>query len=306
MSKERSNSFQRLFIINAVFYIPHHALLYSALKLRFGLLVKLLDALAERLFIKNSLPLPPDEKLLSQYQNTVSQARFWHGSGRFQHTGAKHADVLSSVIESGGFTPVYDAYGIFSDGETMVSTSFTTSRMVGRAYADIHGLGYKETERYGDALMWVAYYYGLFYARMYTFGIKMMKKHYKTWHELTHDENGHNTWGKKTNQHAEDVWDVFCLGSDIENNYPILYGVKDIHAQVSLAKIFRDYEVRSSDVVSLSEITHIEVPASRIDETKKLLKSKDIDIPVFNIELGEQFASRQAFHTLLGWSLKQK
>lgn len=300
MSKNPSNSFQRLFIIKAVFYIPHHALLHAAVKLRFGLLIQLLDAIAKRWFVKNTVFFTPDEKLLSQYQKVILQAKFWHGSGRFQHAGAKYVDVLGSMIKNNGFTPVYDAYGIFSDGRTMMSTSFTTSRMIGRAYADMHGLGYKETERYGDALMWVAYYYGLFYARMYTFGAKKMKKYYKTWHELTHDENGHNIWGKKANKHAEDVWDVFCLGSDIKNNYPILYGVKDIHTQVSLAKIFRDYEVRSSDAVPLKEITHLEVPKSRVDETKKLLKSNNIDIPVFDIELGEQFSSHQPFHSLLG------
>ena len=46
-----------------------------------------------------------------------------------------------------------------------------------RSYADMHGLGWKEKNRYGDALTWTSYYYSLFYARLFTVnGVKVLRR----------------------------------------------------------------------------------------------------------------------------------
>ena len=173
--------------------------------------------------------------------------------------------------------------------------------MVARSYADMHGLGWKEKNRYGDALTWTSYYYSLFYARLFTVnGVKMLRR-WKTWRTLSHDENGDNTWGKKVNKHARDVWDIFCLGSDISGNYPILIGVKGLDSQLKLEKPMRYYEVRADKRIDIANISHIEVPRDKQDEMRELLLSCGIYIPVTSIELGECVSMQKRFTELLGW-----
>ncbi len=301
MKKQRTNNYQRRFVLNAVRYIPHHALLHVAMRFDIKSLVRFLDWIAKKFILNNATIQINDINQLSDYRRVAGAASIWHGSGRLQHSRDGLADVLDSILKNGGLQPVEDVYAIFSGGERMTSISLTRSRSVARSYADMHGKGYLEKNRYGDALTWVAYYYGLFYARLYTFGYPSIKKYYKTWHRLTHDDNGHNTWGKKVNNKAEDVWDIFCLGSDIPNNYPILFGVKNVNQTIQLNKIFSDYEVRTPRAILLSEITHIEVPALQVDKTQIILKQHNISIPVFSIEIGEYAASKRKFSQLLGW-----
>ncbi len=141
--------------------------------------------------------------------------------------------------------------------------------MVARSYADMHGLGWKEKNRYGDALTWTSYYYSLFYARLFTVnGVKVLRR-WKTWRTLSHDENGDNTWGKKVNKQARDVWDIFCLGSDISGNYPILIGVRSLDSQLKLEKPMSHYEVRADKRIGVANISHIEVPRDKQDEMRE-------------------------------------
>ena len=182
----------------------------------------------------------------------------------------------------------------------MHSISLTPHRIIARSYADIHGKGYKEPNRYGDALMWTSYFYGLFYAKLYTRNAITLKRFYKKWHKLTHDTNGDNTWGKKVNKSAQDVWDVFGLGSDIADNYPILIGVRRVEQQVNLSPVFKAYEVRTPVGIAIQDITHVEVPQDKVTSTKAFIESYGLVIPVLPIELGELQASHKTFSELLG------
>lgn len=306
MKEVQTNNFQRLFVIKALFFIPHHGLLHVAIRCNLKRTVDFLDRVAKKCFIRDKTSRIFDENLVRLYREQTAYTTLWHGSGRFRYDDQGKLDVLNQVIVQEGLCPGYDVYGIFSGGEVMNSLSLTNSRMIGRSYADTFGKGYKETSRYGDALMWVSYYYGLFYARMYTAGLVLVRKYYASWHRLAHNKDGHVVWGKRSHPLARSVWDVFCLGSDIQDNYPILYGVRTVRSRQKLAKIFQEYEVRSADIVTFEDITHIEVPEERIEATRKILAKHKINIPVFSIELGEYFSSRRPFHTLLGWKLGKK
>lgn len=211
--------------------------------------------------------------------------------------------MMKSFCDIAGLKPSRDVYAVFggSDRHIVHSVSLCRSRMVARSYADMHGLGWKEKNRYGDALTWTSYYYSLFYARLFTVnGVKMLRR-WKTWRTLSHDENGDNTWGKKVNKQARDVWDIFCLGSDISGNYPILIGVRSLDSQLKLEKPMSHYEVRADKRIGVANISHIEVPRDKQDEMRELLLSCGIDIPVTSIELGEYVSVQKRFTELLGW-----
>lgn len=302
----KTNNYQRLFVRLALKRLPHHLTLSVAAKVRFTWLVRKLDKRAKKRFIQKTKLSQFCEADQQCYEELTKNTTLWHGTGRYQHSIDGDIDVLESILKRGGLRPVEDAYAIFSDGKIMQSISLTPLRIIARSYADANGKGFREQNRYGDALMWTSYYYGLFYARLYTRDYSSMRKHYKTWHSLTHDENGHNTWGKKTNRLAEDVWDIFGLGSDIEDNYPIVFGIKDIDEKIDLSPTFSKHEIRTSSEIKLRQLSHIEVPKIHVSAVKALLSKHQQAIPVSSIEVGELKASRTAFSALLGYGAKKE
>lgn len=304
MSKNSTDNFQRQFIRLVLRRLPHHISLYTASKLHSKTAVKLLDSYAKKHIIASGKLQSFSAKEQQQYKSTTHQATLWHGSGRFQYSNGEIIDVLKSILASGAIRPVEDAYAIFSGGRLMRSISLTRLRIIARCYADMHGKGYHEPNRYGDALTLTSYHYGLFYARLYTIHYRKIKQYYKIWHKHTHDDNGHNTWGKKSNKGAEDVWDVFGLGSDISGNYPIVFGIKDVKGTTELSSVFRDYEVRTENTISIGNLTHIEVPLSKVKETEVLIANHQLNTPVYPIELGELMASQTPFSELLGLAAK--
>lgn len=264
---------------------------------------KTLDTIAKRKIINVKDLLSFDNSDIKEYQKLTKDTQLWHGTGRWQHGKDSIVDVMKSFCDIAGLKLSRDVYAVFggSDQHIVHSVSLCRSRMVARSYADMHGLGWKEKNRYGDALTWTSYYYSLFYARLFTVnGVKMLRR-WKTWRALSHDENGDNTWGKKVNKQARDVWDIFCLGSDISGNYPILIGIKSLDSQLKLEKPMRYYEVRADKRIDIANISHIEVPRDKQDEMRELLLSCGIDIPVTSIELGEYVSTQKHFTELLGW-----
>ena len=301
--RTKDNGYQKLFIKRLLRYLPHHLLLAITHKVRLRSAEKLLDRTAHKRIIKTKTLCQFSSSEMSEYQKLTKSTQFWHGTGRWQHGEHGTVDVLKSFCDTGGLKPARDVYAVFggSDQHIIHSISLCRSRMVARSYADMHGVGWKEKNRYGDALTWTSYYYSLFYARLFTVnGVKVLRR-WKTWRTLSHDENGDKTWGKKVNTQARDVWDIFCLGSDISGNYPILIGVRSLDSQLKLEKPMSHYEVRADKRIGVANISHIEVPRDKQDEMRELLLSCGIDIPVTSIELGEYVSVQKRFTELLGW-----
>lgn len=272
-------------------------------KVRLRYAEKLLGSIAQKRIITTKTLRRFSSSEIAEYQKLTRDTQFWHGTGRWQHGERSIIDVLKSFCDTGGLKPARDVYAVFggSDQHIIHSISLCRSRMVARSYADMHGLGWKEKNRYGDALTWTSYYYSLFYARLFTIsGITMLRR-WKTWRSLSHDEHGDNTWGKKVNRQARDVWDIFCLGSDIPSNYPILIGVKHLASQVELEKPMRYYEARADKRIAITDISHIEVPYNKQKEVRRLLRAHNITLPVTSIELGECVSAQKSFTELLGW-----
>lgn len=294
------NTYQKQFIRMAIRRLPHHTALHVAAKLHNRPLLNHLNKYAKRRIIGHPKLPTFSQAEQDRYRQVTASTKLWHGTGRYQHAPQGTTDVLHKILQDRALLPAQDAYAVFSGGQAMTSTSLTPLRIIARCYGDMHGKGHKEPNRYGDALTWVSYYYGLFYARLYTAQYWTVKRHYANWHRQTHDAKGHNTWGKKANQSAQDVWDVFGLGSDIAGNYPIVIGVRAIADTIPLSKIFSDCEVRVGRAITWAEITHLEVPLSKVAEVQAMLAKNDLTMPVEPIELGEWVADQQPFSKLLG------
>lgn len=211
--KAEGDKYQRLFVKKSLQYLPHHLLLAVSHRMRLRWAEKILDKFARKYIIKPKSIRQFKESEIKEYQKLTKGTQFWHGTGRWQHGEHGITDVLKSFCDAAGLKPARDVYAVFggSNQRVVYSVSLCRSRMIARSYADMHRLGWKEENRYGDALMWVSYYYGMFYARLFiTRGFKMMCR-WKAWRALSHDNNGDNTWGKKVNSQARNVWDVFLL-----------------------------------------------------------------------------------------------
>lgn len=300
-NKAEGDKYQRLFVKKSLQYLPHHLLLAVSHRIRLRWAEKILDKFARKYIIKPKSIRQFKESEIKEYQKLTKGTQFWHGTGRWQHGEHGITDVLKSFCDAAGLKPARDVYAVFGGSKQRVvySVSLCRSRMIARSYADMHRLGWKEENRYGDALTWVSYYYGMFYARLFiTSGFKMMRR-WKAWRALSRDNNGDNTWGKKVNIQARNVWDVFCLGSDISGNYPILIGVKNIYSQIKLDKPMCQYEVRASKLINIANISHVEVPYDKQDEVRKLLRKHDVKLPVTSIELGEYVSSKERFIDLI-------
>lgn len=105
--------------------------------------------------------------------------------------------------------------------------------------------------------------------------------------------------GKKVNKQAGHVWDVFGSGSDIVGNYPVLLGIADFDDAVTLPKTMAKVEVRLTDPVKIKGLSHVKVPADKVDEVQRLLQNNGYNTSVFPIELSEYSALQHTFTELL-------
>jgi hypothetical protein len=157
---------------------------------------------------------------------TAEAARFyintgyWHGTGRFQYNEDQAPiDILQKIAQDRELQPANDPFNLERDA---VSLSLAFSRVYARSYADMHGLGSHEPNRYGTAHYWV---------RLFTGDIGM---------ELVKESGGLRQFRKKQKQEVKDLpdwshkirkektamFDLFKEGSDIEGNYPVLLGIR--------------------------------------------------------------------------------
>ena len=88
-------------------------------------------------------------------------------------------------------------------------------------------------------------------------------------------------------------------GSDIPGNYPLLFGIagNDLDL-VGTIPLVHAVEARSLSPVRLENITHLEVPLANVEETRKLLNEKDIQVPVIPLEYADAHMSGIALQEL--------
>jgi hypothetical protein len=218
----------------------------------------------------------------------ADRALYWHGTGRYQYRGETTIDVLQSIADKGQILPNYDTFDIT---RPMDSVSLARARIYGRAYADMHGRGANEQERYGNSLFWACAFLG-------SVAVEACKET-KVWSPkgyglmISHlRETSAVDWYKKITRALEpSVIYAYGNGSDIDNNYPMLFGVKAIET-TEVSQTVSLHEVRSEQPLDISsDITHVEVPRDKIDETKRVLGG----VAIRAIEDGERIAAQYTF-----------
>ena len=291
--------YKRQFWKSAARHLPHHSLLVISARIKAP---RLTDALSKRRddILRKSIVKTYPTKLVEEYQGVMATTKLWHGAGRLQYKNKRVYDAFEAIIGNGALRPAKDVYAIILGGEEMTSISTTPLRIIARSYADMHGEGEREKYRYGSALWWVAYYYGMFYGIVFTRYSLTIMRNWSKWNNASTNDSGQRTWGHKVNAKADSVWSAFGQGSDIPGNYPVLFGIKQYSLVAKMPHTLQKVETRLTNPVQISDLSHIEVPEDKIDEVKARLATHGFSTPVFPIELGEYVASKQQFKTLLG------
>lgn len=213
----------------------------------------------------------------------------WHGTGRYHYTQDGVVDVLASVARCGGLMPRHDLFDL--NGPTN-SISLAHSRMYARAYADMHGSGVREPERYGNSVFWACAYLGNVAVEA--------SKHMRVWRPsgyygmMDHlaRANSMEWYRKVTRVDRPSIIDIYRRGSDIPGNYPVLFGVAPAETIESSSAV-AVHEARTDKPLGLEgDIVHVEVPRERIDETRHVLGRQVI---ITSLEDGERFSANYTF-----------
>jgi hypothetical protein len=224
------------------------------------------------------------------YEKLYKTASYWHGTGRYQYDANGNViDVLSSILEHGGLKPHTDYYNWLDQGKDTIS--FGRSRSYSIKYADMHS---DNIDRLPSRNLsnedFVEQHIVPVNKRIWEETQRKIGK--KLTNIAFTNLVGSPSWTKKIRQDGGRVRDAFLLGSDIQGNYPILMGIKQLENLEEIPGYLSQYEVRTAQSVPLNTVTHMETPAEKIEETKRLLDKGNYDLPVFPIELGEMLEKR--------------
>jgi len=251
------------------------------------------ERVAKRIIAKDSTvvgrEVAPDT--MGKVEVASKQTEYWHGTGRYQYRDGKVVDVLRGMIEQDGLLPQRDDIDLVG---VMNSVSLARSRTYARAYADMHENGQKG-ERNGSALLWSAAFIG-------PLALKIAQEE-KVWRpenrrRVREHFGASNSaqWYRKVRQEPTGTLGVFAYGSDIEGNYPMLFGIKDgVVTPTKTSGSVAVHEVRSTDPISFSDLSHIEVPEIRVAETQTMLAEAGYEVPVMAIEDFEAYSARRPF-----------
>jgi hypothetical protein len=230
-----------------------------------------------------------------------SEASYWHGTGRYKYSeNGEVVDILKGMIQEGGLVPHDD------DWDTVIgkvqSISLGRSRMYAKLYALMYLPHNQKIYEYGPRWLWFHYFAGTIriFARIrYLTPYKILKDY----------QSKLALWAKKiTSDRRKNLYHIFRYGSDIQDNYSILIGIKGAAVKpLNNSPMFSMHEIRSGSPIHFHDMTHIEVPSIRIKEAETLLHDAGIKTPVISIESGERHCRKFSFFTLVsGKPLREK
>lgn len=222
--------------------------------------------------------------------SVYSDIEYWHGTGRYQYSRGAVVDVLGNIARTRTLLPSYDAFDLT---RPMQSISLARSRVYGRAYADMHGTGSREKERYGSSLFWACAFLGDIAVEA-SLETRVWRPHgYRRMMDHLFKADALQWYKKLTRASGNTVVDIYKDGSDIPDNYPVLFGVRrGSIIPSSTSKAVAIHESRSECSIPLDDaIVHVEVPRSRLIETRGVLGG----IAVASIEDGERWSANFPF-----------
>jgi hypothetical protein len=251
---------------------------------------------------------------LPDIRQYYTKAAYWHGTGRYHYYHPSDSryegvqtervvDVLESIITQGGLSAHQDLW-VRINGEPLKTVSLSPTRMHSRLFAHVHLCDGEWLEYvFGGTRFWT----GIIFALVIKDLLSNKSRHQR--HFLKQAifsgsflQNAY-TWAgalRNSGSNLPPVWRAYDLRSDIIGNHPLLFGLKKEAADTSgTIPFLRQLEVRVPGLISLEQITHVEVPQARVAEVQSLFSSKNIHLPIIPLEVGELYCSEMPLSKLI-------
>jgi hypothetical protein len=227
----------------------------------------------------------------------------WHGTGRYRYSiNGEILDVLYGIVQQGGLIPQNDEWDVKFGNMHVLCTAL--SRMYARLYAGLYcPNGVRISNELGTRELWAYYFFVtscLVAIFEYRLGVRAV---------LNRDLNAlipdvlekTKRWVSKISSVPVSQKEAFLNGTDIACNYPILIGLKEgAFTPVTTSRYISLHERRAPTLIALRDISHIEVPLNRIQETSTFLRGLAIDsICTIPIEFGEEYSRCFSFWKLV-------
>lgn len=252
-------------------------------------------------------------KYLALIESCYFKAGFWHGTGRFhyrlegssKYQGVDYShvfDVLGAIVKSQGIIPEYDPIPEL-DPKHPNTVSLSKFRMYARLYAEMNQpkgeeLGYT----YGSDRFW--FYLGVPLQLIYKNPLQnlfLLISYYLNKDEMNDFQNWIHSFKHSSKSFKATPLNFYKLRSDIDGNYGILIGIKKNSVKaVHYNPVLERFETRTDQPILLSDITHLEVTLSKLEETQGFLDKHHLKIPLIPIELGDLYCSQFNLGDLCG------
>lgn len=279
----------------------------------------------------------PSPEVLRVYSNNYaaiqaiySQKPRFHGTGRFRYaTGGESKydtgivddqidDVLEQILTRGGIFPHSDPFvGIVSEHQKMdsqgiqLSTSLSNSRVIAGLYAETHQNSSDPLQYlYGHPTFWRLFYLANSILAAPISGSKdclrvafnsQYREYYTKWLRAI---DGNEEGFLKMIQGTPIYPFAASLKSRtrIAQNHGLIFGIQpDSVFPLPIPNFFSRFESRISDPILLDQITHVEVPLSRIDEVATKLRGFGLNMPVLPVECTEWYLAQHQLEELTPW-----
>ena len=230
---------------------------------------------------------------LPKLRDLYEHVALWHGTGRYKYSESGEViDVLKGIIQKGGLIPHKDGWDRKTGTRDIISTA--PSRMYARLYAAMFmPNGGRIQNELGSRELWgYRFLVPLGIAAVREYGLTLGQLLRRDISSAVSDVAHSRKWTQKISKEKHSVKDLFLNGTDIENNYPILIGIKkDVVHPIVASQAIDLYERRAGEPILFDGVNHIEVPRDRVEETVSLLnEAGHADIPVLPIEYGEEYS----------------
>jgi hypothetical protein len=233
---------------------------------------------------------------MENIRQLYAQTALWHGTGRYKYDeNGKVADVLAGIIRDGGLKPHDDDWD--PKRGKIQSISLAPARMYAKLYAWMHIPRSARPDSEHRSCCFYGYYF-FCSAAVVAYAEYLWRPHIPDYRAKL------KKWTGKVSRKPHTLKSVFVEGTDIPDNYPILIGIKCGVVKPNRGSRFFDlHETRSEKSIAMSDLTHFEVPADRVDETASSLRVAGFDTPVIPIEDGEAYCRQFSFWQLVSGEL---
>lgn len=241
-------------------------------------------------------------------EKIYGEVGYWHGTGRYQYAHSNVTryesldtdiitDLLESIIQEGGLRLHDEPW--FRKIITVPTISLSPFRMYAKLYAGLY-LYDKDTLAYqfGTIKIWFRIF----------LRAQVLNKNFlkflltKGFFQLARISTFQNAklWVRSIRKDGKNanLWHGHLIRSDIPGNYPILIGVKKNIKLMHFNPGMERLEAKTNTPIHFENMTHIEVPLARIEDTRTLLKKKNVQLPVIPLEYGELYCAGKSLSTL--------